>query len=449
MPMQNNLRTTLIVSLVAAAIVLLAVLIATRLYRGDDTLLRNVAFESDMITPNADGDTDAVRIRYETTRDALVSIYFVDEKGEKFIFRDAERRGADQYSVLFSGIVAGYRLPDEQFESEVIERLLHDGTYRWVIEAVDVAGGEPIIADGTLTIADADNALPIIAGYEFSTDLFTPNRDGIDDRVRIQFDLKKAVETLRVYLLTPDGAQLEVSELPRNIPANSEGRHIFDYEGGVDLGATPPEDGTYEMVAYAADAEGQKVQISRPLTLQFGGVPRAEVVSPVVGDTIEFSTTAIQLCDTIYFTATVRNYGEVPIRTTGPEPGTVYDSDWNYNSLGWNTESGAFRFAIGYEDEIRNYGFRWATGSRDELTQIGDHYYLMPDQQVVITGGMRIVNELGERNPQPMYAGLIHEDVEISQFNDRVDPKSVIIDYPPTEQIGQCEPREIPVRERE
>ncbi len=445
--MQNNFRTTFIVSLIAAAIVLLTVLVVTRLYRGDNALLRDATFEGDAITPNADGETDAVRIRYEITRDALVSIYFVNEAGEKFIFRDAEQRGADQYSVLFSGIVDGYRLPDEQFEAQVIERLLQDGTYRWVIEAID-ENGDSATAEGQLAISDADTALPIIAGYEFSTDAFTPNRDGIDDRVRIQFDLKKSADTLRVYLLTPEGAQLEVSELPRNVPLNSEGRHIFDYEGGVDLGATPPEDGTYQIVAYAADAEGQKVQIARPLTLQYGGVPRAEVVSPVVGDTVEFNTTAVQLCDTIYFTATVKNYGEVPIRTTGPEPGTVYDSDWNYNSLGWNTESGAFRFAIGYEDEIRNYGFRWATGSRDELTQIGDHYYLMPDQQVVITGGMRVVNELGERNPQPMYAGLIHEDVEIAQFNDRVDPKSVNIDYPPAEQFGQCEPREVPMRER-
>lgn len=445
--MQNNLRNTIIVSLIAAAIVLLAVLAATRLYRGDNALLRDAVVESDAITPNADGETDAVRIRYEITRDALVSIYFVNDAGEKFLFRDAEQRGADQYSVLFSGIVDGYRLSDEQFEAEVVERLLQDGTYRWVIEAVD-EDGESATAEGQLTISEADTDLPIIAGYEFSTDLFTPNRDGIDDRVRIQFDLKKAVETLRVYLLTPEGAQLEVSELPRNVPPNSEGRHIFDYEGGVDLGATPPEDGTYQIVAYAADAEGQKVQISRPLTLQYGGVPRAEVVSPVVGDTVEFNTTAVQLCDTILFTATVKNYGEVPIRTTGPEPGTVYDSDWNYNSLGWNTESGAFRFAIGYEDEIRNYGYRWALGSRDNLTKIGDHYYLMPDQQVVITGGMRVVNELGERNPQPMYAGLIHEDVEIAQFNDRVDPKAVNIDYPPEDQFGQCEPRDVPVRER-
>lgn len=444
--MQNNFRIPLIVTIIAAAIVLVTVLLVTRLYRGDDALLRNAVVASGIITPNADGETDAVRISYELTRDALVSIYFTNAAGETFRFRDAEQRGADEYSVLFSGIVAGYRLPDEQFEAEIVERLLQDGTYRWTIEAVD-DDGERAVAEGDLTVEEADTELPIIAGYELSTDLFTPNRDGIDDRVRIQFDLKKSAETLRVYLLTPDGTQLEVSELPRNIPPNSEGRHIFDYEGGVDLGATPPEDGTYQMVAYAADAEGQKMQISRPLTLQYGGVPRAEVVSPVVGDTLEFDTTAIQLCDTIHFTATVRNYGDVPIRTTGPEPGMVYDSDWNYNSVGWNTESGAFRFAIGYEDEIRNYGFRWATGSRDELTQIGDHYYLMPDQQVVITGGVRVVNELGERNPQPMFAGLIHEDVEIAQFNDRVNPKAVQIDYPPAEQMMQCEPRDVPMRE--
>ena len=36
----------------------------------------------------------------------------------------------------------------------------------------------------------------------------------------------------------------------------------------------------------------------------------------------------------------------------------------------------------------------------------------------------------GVRNPQPVWVGLIHEDVEISQFNNRVDPHSILLDLP-------------------
>jgi hypothetical protein len=155
------------------------------------------------------------------------------------------------------------------------------------------------------------------------------------------------------------------------------------------------------------------------------------------------------MCDTITVEMTIENYGLAPIRTTGPEPGTVYDSDWNYNTLGWHTESGAWRAAIGYENEIANYPFRWALGTQDELEKIGDHYYLMPGQRVVVTGVIRVVGPFGERNPQPVWAGLIHEDVEISAVNNRVDPHEILVDIPDEANMEACEPREIPFHQPE
>jgi hypothetical protein len=149
-------------------------------------------------------------------------------------------------------------------------------------------------------------------------------------------------------------------------------------------------------------------------------------------------------CDTLFFTMTVENYGATPIRTTGPEPGTIYDSNWNYNTLGWNTESGAWRIAIGYENELSNYPYRWALGDLEALEEIDGRLYLMPGSRAVINGGIRLVGPFGERNPQPVWAGLIHEDVEISQFNNRVDPRSVLIDIPDEGNFESCSEREIP-----
>ena len=446
--MQNPKLTAIVITVVAVALVLAGVLGATRLYQGDGTLLLNATVQSERISPNADGIDDITRIAYELTRNATVSIYFVDEAGERFYFRQDRARGVDAYSVLFSGVVDGYTQPDDMTDNQVIDRLLQNGTYQWTIEATDTSGVTES-ATGQLIIEDADSALPLMNGFELYPPVFTPNRDGINDRVTIQFDLQKEVASLRVFLLTDEGVEFPIQELPRGIKPNVAGRHIFDYEGGVDNGATPPADGVYEIVAIAEDAEGQKTRISDTLEIQFGGVPRAEIKSPPIGDTIQFDATAIALCDTLHFTATVENYSETPIRTTGPEPGTVYDSDWNYNTLGWNTESGAFRFAIGYENETSNYAYRWAVGDRESLTQIGEFYYLMPGQQVVITGGTRIVGDLGVRNPQPMWAGLIHEDVEISQFNNRVGVKGITLDLPTDYESIVCEPRDIPIKIRE
>ncbi len=459
--MSQKRSTPLIASLIASLLVIIVVFALTRITRGDSSLLRNGNVDKTSISPNADGSDDVTNITYEITRDATVSIYFEDSAGERFTFRNNKTRGANSYSVQFSGVVDGYLLPGEQFDNQIEARLLQNGTYTWIIEAVDKDGVREI-AQGQLAIVDADASLPLIAGFEKDRDNFTPNRDGIDDRVKIQFDLKKDAQILRVYLIddngsaaTEDDIELEISPLLGARPALAQndapfpaGRHVYDYEGGVDLNAQPPADGTYTLVAFAQDAEGQKTRITQELTLNMGGVPYAEIPSPMTAPTVQFEVDDTwQLCETLYFSATVRNYGDVPIRTTGPEPDFVYDSDWNYNTIGWGSESGAFRFAIGYEDEIRNYGYRWATGTREELTKIGDHYYLMPGQQVVVSGGIRLIDKLGERLHQPLWAGLIHEDVAISQLNDRVGRTGINIEYPNEDAWQSCDERPIPERE--
>lgn len=443
--MREQYRTPLIVAGIAVVLVIVAVLVVTRLYRGDGSLLRNASVDLVEITPNADGDSDITPIEYEITRNADVSIYFENDAGDRYYFRRERPRGVGAYRVLFSGVTEGYLLPDELIEGEVVARLLPNGMYTWTIMATDEDGVSES-ASGPLRVSQADTTLPEMRDFSIDTPLFTPNRDGISDRAQIQFNLQKEVEETRVYLELPDGGQFDISELPGPVRPNEPGWHVFDYEGGVDFGATPPPDGVYPIIAIAEDAEGQKVQISDTLEIQYGGVPRARILSPVTGDTFALSATAVQLCDIITFTVTIENYSETPIRTTGPEPGTVYDSDWNYNTLGWPTESGAFRLAVGYENEITNYPYRWAVGDDDTLELIDGRPYLMPGDRAVITGGIRVTGPFGVRNPQPLWVGLIHEDVEISQFNNRVDPQGVLVDVPDDANLEPCEPREIPER---
>jgi hypothetical protein len=440
-------HSRLVVAGLATVIVVIAVAVAWLLFRGDPDLLREVMVEHQLITPNADGELDATALSYELTRNATVSIYFEDQAGERYYFRRERPRGVGTYDVLFSGVVEGYLLPGEDIEGEILSRLLQDGDYDWTVTATDEDGRSQSVS-GALTIASADTELPELRDFSLDKKVFTPNQDGIDDRVQIQFFLPKETEQTRVFVQMPDGAELPVAELERGVAPGSPGRHYFDYEGGVDNKATPPPDGTYTVVAIAEDAEGQKIQVEDELTLQFGGVPRAEIISPQIGDTFALSSTAVELCDTVTFELTVQNYGTTPIRTSGPFPGAVYDSDWNYNTLGWQTESGAWRVAVGYENELSNYPYRWAIGNPGDLEQIGDHYYLMPGQRAVVSGAIRLVGPLGERNPQPIWAGLIHEDVEISQFNNRVDPHDLLIDMPDEEHMIICEEREIPTEDQ-
>lgn len=443
--MSSRKNTPLLAALVAAVVVILAIFAGWRLLNGDSSLLRNVTFGHEAITPNADGSEDATLISYEISRNATVSIFFENSAGEPFYFRRDKPRGAGEYSVLFSGVVDGYLLPDESFEGEVLARLLQDGVYTWKITAVSEDGTSET-ASGQINIVDADPVLPDMRNFTLDKAIFTPNRDGINDRIQAQFYLAKDVADLRVFLVTPDGLEVPISELERDIPALGEGRHYFDYEGGVDNGETPPADGTYPIVAIAQDLEGQRMRVENEMTIQFGGVPRADIFAPPNGETVAFSATAVPVCDTIEFTLTVENYGNTPIRTTGPAPGTVYDSSWNYNTLGWHTESGAWRVAIGYENELTTYPYRWAIGDAADLEEIDGHFYLMPGQRAIVTGGIRLTDVFGDRNPQPVWAGLIHEDVEISQFNNRVDPDAILVDIPDLENIEPCEERPIPTK---
>ena len=441
--MKRFQHSRIVVALIASTVVVIAVVATGLLLRGDPDLLRDVDVRHPLITPNADGELDVTEISYELARNAKVSIYFENQEGERFYFRRGRPRGVGTFKVLFSGVVDGYLLPGEEIEGEIVSRLLRDGEYLWTVEAVDENGNSQSV-NGPISIASADPELPEMRNFSLDKHLFTPNQDGIDDRVQIQFFLPKETERTRVFVLMPDGSELPVAELERGVPPGSPGRHYFDYEAGVDNKATPPPDGTYTVVAIAEDAEGQKIRVEDKLTIQFGGVPRAEIISPQIGDTFSLSSTAVELCDTVTFELTVQNYGTTPIRTSGPFPGAMYDSNWNYNTLGWQTESGAWRVAIGYENELSNYPYRWAIGNPEDLEKIGEHYYLMPGKRAVVSGTIRLVGPLGERNPQPIWAGLIHEDVEISQFNNRVDPHELLIDMPDADHAINCEERDVP-----
>lgn len=396
-------------------------------------LLYDVEFYPQVISPNADGHDDAANIRYKLSRNANVSIYFVDQAGERHYHRNGERRSVqdESYWTLFSGVV------DVEEGGPVERRMMADGQYTWVVEATD-DDGHTEKAEGSLTIVDADTTLPELRGFSVSPQVFTPNRDGVDDHVTINYFLPKPA-TVRVYLLDEAGEKFFIPEkVSQRIEPGEVGLHQYDYEGGVDLGAVPPPDGTYTVTAIAEDILGQRVEEQSTLTIQHGGVPRADIINAIVEYSTEeglrgdFTSLTIPLSGTLYFTATVENYGDTPVRTTGPQPGTTYTSRQNFSTLEWYQSDGAWRFGIDFEENPGYpYPFRWSLGQHEELEAVvkGDDvfYYLMPGQRVTIAGAIQISDE-PPRNPFYLWAGLIHEGVEIVQ--DRVDPIWITVDVP-------------------
>ncbi len=370
--------------------------------------MSDVQIQPNTISPDADGTDDVARITYTLARYSSLSVYLVDEAGVEYVLREDVSRPPGSYELLFGGVIGTRLLPDGEY-SCVFEAVAEDGERARVVEALTILGGQAdFIQIRNLNIYPA---------------VFTPNRDGINDRVTIGYYLTREATNVQVYLTDGEGNRYPIPE-DKIRPAGQAGNHEHDYEGGVDLGATPPPDGTYQVVVEADDAVGNRDIATGQLTIVNGGVPQAEIVNRAA----EWSSSVVPLGGTLTFTCTVRNIGNVGIRTKGPEPGTVYSTSENFNSKEFYEEPGIFRIGLDYEGNSsgRIYPFRWQLGSNDELTVIEGERYLMPGQMATVVGQLKIIDQPVKVAPY-YWLGLIHEQVELVE--DRVEPVPVTIGF--------------------
>ncbi len=448
--------------LVAAGVGMIAVwLVGQVLLQPNLPLITAAEFLPTTISPNADGVDDVTLFQYSLSRNAQISLTF--ESGDTvYTFRHDEARTSGDYQVHFSGVVDGYTLPEESIAGDVLRRLLPDGAYTWRLSAATVNGAETDERSGTLTITNGDSPLPEITSFSVFPDVFTPNQDGVNDRTEISVFLEKGAD-LQVYLLAEDGEKIFVAERQEGRKPGEPGRHLYDYEGGVDLGADPPEDGRYQVVARAQDDEGQVIQQTGELVIENGGKPLAEIVPQAVGVDVVFAVrpyedqfftddmlagelitppdniqdnrlTALQvpLGDMLVFRLTVENYGKTPIRTSGPPPGTVYQQAQRAATFNAFDEAGAWRVGIDCSTAETDYPWRWALGTDADLYDEFDPYsgntyhYLPAGEQVVVWGGIRMT-EIEALNPQNCWAGLIHEFVEVSIRNTNVGSREILL----------------------
>ena len=437
--MRRAVLLTTAVALAVAGVVLAGAWLALR---PGGPPLAAASFSHTALSPNTDGDDDVTHINYALRRAANVSIYFVDSQGRRFDFRADKPREAGEHAVDFSGVVDPFILPGDAevtngpdgapWPGEITARVLPDGAYTWHVEARDDQAQTNTLS-GPLTIAGADTTLPQIR-MTISPPVFTPNQDGLSDRVTINVWLNKDIDPdgLRVTLIGPDGLELPIAEKPSDVPFGQTGMHEYDYDAGIDLDLDPPPDSAYTVRAVAQDRLGQQVLTEGELRILHGGLPRADIL---LGD-VNWSASTIILGNTLHFTLTVNNYGTGPLRTSGPWSGWVYDSmATNANSLGEYEEAGAWRVGIMCQTCKSDYPWRWALGTPEALTVIPDEagnpqYYLMPGQRVTVSGGVVLDQVIPSNNPQFFWAGLIHEFVNVAPINNRVDPWNVLIVEP-------------------
>lgn len=451
-------------TLLAAALGLALVFVVGNIILKPPTpLILEASFDRPAISPNADGVDDLAVFDYRLARPATVSLSLVSESGAQFYFRERQPRDDGEFSVLFSGVVDGFVQESETVSGTIERRLIPNGVYRWLLEA-QTDEGDSMSAGGSLLVEQGDTPLPIMSEFSVSPSVFSPNQDGIADRVSINVYLEKDVERLDVFLLGEDDLRVPISARVEERQYGEAGRHLFDYEGGIDLGVDPPPDGAYRVVALAQDQVGQRVRMEADLTIATGGKPFAEIKPQAPGVDVAFDAQpfdekwfssgeslgaalpqpedaasltysqriTVPLGDMLVFRLTVENYGPVPIRTSGPAPGTVYQQDQLAGTLGYFDEAGAWRVGIQCETSIASFPYRWAIAPDDRLQEVYDeasentYRYLAPGERAVVWGAIRMT-EVKARNPQNCWAGLIHEDVAVSLRNNHVGMRSIMI----------------------
>ena len=458
------MRIPVAVTLAAAAAGVILVLLAGGLIlRPPLPLILEAGFDRDLISPNADGEDDIAVFSYALSRPAVVSLSLTSEEGRTFYFRQDQPRADDEYTVLFSGVVDGFLHENEAVYGEIERRLIPNGVYSWQLTAKTESGDMQSFS-GELRVEQGDTPLPIMSEFQIAPDVFSPNQDGVADRVSINVYLEKDVERLDVYLEGPDGSRIPISARVEERQYGEAGRHRFDYEGGIDLGVDPPPDGEYRVIALAQDRVGQRMRMEGQLTIEIGGKPYAEIKPQAVGVDVAFAVQpfaerylstgaalgallplpddSAALADSqqitvpvgqmLVFRLTIDNYGDVPIRTSGPPPGTVYQQDQLAGSLGMFDESGAWRVGIQCETSMGSFPYRWAIASDKDLIAVEDeasgntYRYLPPKTRALVWGAIQFTKAKA-RNPQNCWAGLIHEDVAISLRNNHVGLRSIMI----------------------
>lgn len=382
---------------------------------GTSELIESIGVNPETISPRPAEPNRATRIGYTLSRAAHVNVYLVNQTG-KYVLRENQSRAAGSFEILFGG--------------SVDNKPLADGTYQVVVEAQD-EGGINESKLGTLNIVNADTSLPELQAFTVFPQEFTPNQDGLDDRVIIRYYLTKPAR-VSVYL-TDGKTKFPIDEKKETTLLDDDklsvvGAHEYDYDAGIDRGAPPPPDGNYTVVAEAVDANGNTVSQQVPLVIKEGGTPRAEIL----GSGGDFAPTVVPLGETLFFTVTVRNIGTVPIRTKGPEPGFVYATSQNYSVVNEFEEPGIWRLGIDSEGNSigRPYPFRWQMGTNDQLTKVEREgktiYYLMPGQVVTVSGGIKIVDKPYKIDPFYWF-GLVQEQVRTVE--DHVEPTRITIDF--------------------
>ena len=293
---------------------------------------------------------------------------------------------AGDHLLRFDGVID---TDEASGDGTLVRKVVPAGDYKIVIEAGGMQGS------ANVNVGESKQDAPAIQNALVHPDTISPNGDAVDDVAEATFRTNQTA-TLQIDLYDRAGNKTPVLAPIKKGP----GEQNAVINGQDELGKSLP-DGVYTATIQATDSVGNRVQASRPITIEGGGQPDISILS------VDFTPTQVIAGNEISVTIKVKNTGKVPLRTQGPDPGYTYTTNDSYSSIENNQftdKAGLWRVGVDWDGNsggggAYRYPFRWGFG-----------HTLMPGEEAVTGGKIRI---LKQERTMWFYAGVLQEGVRI------------------------------------
>jgi hypothetical protein len=343
--------------------------------------LLSVGTQRVVVQPNASFDTVPEDISYTVGAPAHVTVTLVQPDGQSLLLRDNDR-DPDSYAIPFGGIVD---VPNTQDR-----RVLQNGDYKVVFQA-RAKDGQTVERSVDAVVKDADPVALEIKDINLSLPVFEPNGQGVRqingrvenlDQTVINYSLSKDA-SVSLWVVDKDGNQTAITADPKAKAGLQSVTWLGKGPDGIAL-----KDGAYILHIKAQDDSGNVTERTTQVTIQNSGTPQVQVMSA------RFRPSAIGIGGTIQVEVTVKNIGDVAIRTQGPPPGTTFKSNMRYTDPSFNRpgdaeppyvdKPGIWRVGVDWTSSGGQYPARWGFFQ-------DDNRMLQPGEEVTVRGGIQLL----------------------------------------------------------